>query len=98
MKCPQCKKNFNPDSKHPHQKFCSRECGKLYRRLNPPATKQTQPTKTLEQWSREALECNLDYGNYRALIAAGKTYEDLKATAATRQPVGHARAPKTYFH
>ncbi|MBR3499709.1 MAG: hypothetical protein IKO05_12115 [Selenomonadaceae bacterium] len=46
---------------------------------------------------REARECNLDYGNYRALIAAGKTYEELKATADTRTAVKHAHKPSRFI-
>ena len=37
-------------------------------------------TKSLDDWIREAAECNLDYGNYRAQIELfGKTFEELKA-------------------
>ena len=49
-----------------------------------------QPVKTINDWAREAAECNLDYGNYRALIAAGKTYEELKASAVSRPITAHA--------
>ena len=43
-------------------------------------------TRTFADWQREAAECNMDYGNYRAQIEHfGKTYEQLKATADRRQ-------------
>lgn len=53
--------------------------------------------KTLEDWVREARECNLDYGNYRALIAAGKTFEELKATAGTRTAGEHAHKQSRFI-
>lgn len=45
--------------------------------------------KTLDDWTREAFECNLDYGTYRALIAAGRTFAGLrrKRTPATRKHI-----------
>ena len=49
-----------------------------------------KPVKTLSDWSREAAECNLDYGKYRALIESGKTYEELKAQADSRSTPNHA--------
>ena len=39
--------------------------------------RHTSP-KTLDDWLREADACGLDYGTYRALIAQGKTFEQLK--------------------
>lgn len=46
---------------------------------------KSKSNKTLSEWCREAAECNLDYGNYRALIEhCGKTYKELKDTADTR--------------
>lgn len=46
--------------------------------------------KTLDDWTREAFECNLDYGTYRALIAAGRTFAELKAQADARHPQTHS--------
>ena len=41
--------------------------------------------KSLEDWIREASECNMDYGNYRAQIEHfGKTFEQLKAQADSK--------------
>ena len=56
---------------------------------------QGKPVKTLDDWAREADECNLDYGTYRALIAAGKTFEQLKACRRSPQTHSHCRIHKT---
>ena len=52
---------------------------------------QGKPVKTISDWAREADECNLDYGTYRALIAQGKTFEQLKAERRSPQPHSHCR-------
>lgn len=68
--------------KSTHRKFCCALHGEKYRRgerLTP-----TKAGKSLAEWEREAAECNLDYGNYRALLNVGKTYEELKALADGR--------------
>ena len=52
------------------------------------------PEKPLEAWVREARDCNLDYGTYRALIAAGRTFEQLKAEQ--RSPQFHSHCRHTY--
>ena len=80
IKCPQCGKEFVPN---PNQKFCSSRCQDRHCKGRPRPAKESAG-KTLDDWVREADECNLDYGNYRALIELGKTYEELKATAHTR--------------
>lgn len=49
----------------------------------------TQP-KSLDDWCREASLCNLDYGTYRALIQAGKSFDDLHKLADRRNPQIHA--------
>lgn len=55
-----------------------------------------KPTKTLSDWAREAAECGLDYGNYRALIERqGKTFEELKAQNHRPQCHSHCRIHKT---
>lgn len=56
---------------------------------------QGKPVKTLSEWCREADDCNLDYGTYRALIASGKTFEQLKAERRNPQPHSHCRIHKT---
>lgn len=35
--------------------------------------------KPMDEWIREARECDLDYGTYRTLIEQGKTFEQVKA-------------------
>ena len=97
MKCLQCGESFTPGVKHPNQKYCSRQCRARARfgKKNQRAEEQSS-RKTLANWAREATECNLDYGNYRALIASGKTYEELKATADTRSAGEHAHKPYRY--
>ena len=89
VKCPQCGEEFVRTVGT--QKFCSTRCRERYYKGRPrPAKKSTG--KTLSDWAREAKECNLDYGNYRAMIEImGKTYEELKATA-------HLRPITTYSH
>ena len=52
------------------------------------------PEKPLKAWIREARECNLDYGTYRALITAGRTFEQLKAEQ--RSPQFHSHCRHTY--
>lgn len=105
MICPICHKKFAPV--YNAQKFCSDECRtkatleksrrlhsqKAAKRVN----EQSKP-KTLADWCKEAAECNLDYGNYRALIESGKTFEELKARADSRQlPThSHLRAGRKY--
>ncbi|MBR1806274.1 MAG: hypothetical protein IJ774_07815 [Selenomonadaceae bacterium] len=50
-----------------------------------------KPVKTFADWAREADECNFDYGTYRALIAAGRTFEQLKAERRSPQTHSHCR-------
>ena len=108
--CAHCGKEFEP--KIGTQKCCSRECSKEVELLKsrersearrkacgktakkkPPA-----PPKSLAEWCKEARECNLDYGNYRALIASGKTFEELRAQADNRciQIHAHGRVHSTH--
>ena len=95
--CEICGKEFKPVNGS--QKCCSPECSIGERRRKTHA-KSAPPTsdKSLEQWCKEAAECNLDYGNYRALITSGKTFEELKAQAASRcvQIHAHGRVHSTH--
>lgn len=50
--------------------------------------------KSLEEWCREAQECNFDYGTYRALIENGKTFEELKAQADSHGQRVHNHTPR----
>ena len=105
MICPICHKEFSP--RNIEQKFCSEECRKKARKIEmrrllgrnaaKQVNEQSKP-KTLAEWCKEAAECNLDYGNYRALIESGKTFEELKARADSRQFQihSHLRAGRKY--
>lgn len=83
--------------KSPNQKFCSDLCGARYRCGSTKGKDEYLPPpdapviKSFEDYAREAEECNLDYGNYRAMLQMGKTYEELKATADKRLPLQHHR-------
>ena len=72
------------------------EQNKIRDLLNPRRRKDKQSDKTevenksLDDWCREAAECNLDYGNYRALITQGKSFDELKAQAPFRQTPAHS--------
>lgn len=101
IKCVVCGKEFMP--KATTQRYCSTTCSvaaeKKRHRSNPyvpkpkaePKPKPVKSDKPLEQWVREATACNMDYGNYRALIEhCGKTFEELKATADTRHLPAHS--------
>ena len=89
MKCAFCDKEFVPDSKHLWQKFCSYKCGERYRNGSWHLLKKTTQPTTLDQWVREADECNLDYGTYRALHELGKTFDEIKAQNHARQIHAH---------
>lgn len=107
LKCAHCGKVFSP--RNSCQKYCSEECrDQAYSQLQkverqkpkkPQKPKlEVAPKKTLADWCREANECNLDYGNYRALIESGKTFGELKANADSRQLPAHShlRAGRKY--
>lgn len=85
-KCEVCGKEFKPVNGS--QKCCSPECSIGERRRKTHA--KSAPPKSLAEWCREANECNLDYGNYRALITSGKTFEELKALADSRGVQTHS--------
>lgn len=97
-KCETCGKEFTPCNRRQkycspdcyNQKHREQHLKLLQQQT--PAQKRAQdlidkqikrPTKTLDDWAREAAECGLDYGTYRALIAQGKTFKQLKAEHAT---------------
>ena len=105
MICQICHKDFVP--RYSFQKFCSDVCSKKAERLRhrklraqnaaKQVNEQSNP-KSLDDWCREAAECNLDYGNYRALIESGKTFDELKARADSHQfqTHSHLRAGRKY--
>lgn len=103
--CPHCHEKFIPIPSY--KVYCSRKCcdtADKFRKREVQknsllelkvAKAENKPVKTLSDWSREAAECNMDYGNYRAQVEVfGKTFEELKATAASRSTTAHARASK----
>ena len=99
--CELCGKKFMTN--YPRKKTCSAECSRALdgRRCRKSiiadrvAEAENKLTKTLSDWTREARECNMTYGQYRAQIEVfGKTYEELKATADTRATMAHAHANK----
>ena len=80
-------------------KYCSKKCRneaiKKEQAKQAMAKATGEKVKTIEDWTREARECNLDYGTYRGLIEqCGRTYEELKATADNRAAKYHAHASK----
>lgn len=89
MECKFCGRELKPDPKHPNQKYCSEKCRNRFVKglfhLRP-----SNESKSLSDWLHEAAECNLDYGTYRGLRNLGKSFEELKATAANRQMPAHA--------
>lgn len=97
--CEFCGKIFDPAKGN--ARFCSRKCYDAWR-IAPKESKQepAEPPKPLTDWIREAKECNLDYGTYRGLIEQGKTFDQLKALAPSRNPGIHSRSHRspTYIH
>lgn len=88
-----------------NRKYCSEKCRRAaqrelesLRRRNrrrnvkaDPATKK--PVKSLEDWIREARECNLDYSTYRTLVElCGMTFDELKAERRRVQTHSHCKA------
>ena len=73
LKCERCGKKFVP--LNANQRFCCKSCSETFR-----ATRRSEPkpAKTLEQWQAEAAACGLSYGYYRAALASGKSFEELK--------------------
>lgn len=88
--CLQCGKKFLAQS----AKYCSQQCRNKAAKK---AKEQRKCSKTLDDWLREAAECNLDYGTYRALRQAGKTYDELKATAGERRLQVHNSTAHQHF-
>ena len=80
-------------------KYCSKKCRneaiKKEQAKQAMAKATGEKVKTIADWTREARECNMDYGTYRGLIEqCGRTYEELKATAGSRAAKYHAHASK----
>ncbi len=98
-KCPVCGKDF--ETPYITRKYCSDEC---YRKKDRQRSRDYQspymkkkvdqsvgnPVKTLDDWIREAADCNLDYGTYRALRSAGKSFEEIKTRFGGRSLCTHS--------
>lgn len=94
-KCLVCGKEFNIRGNR--KKYCSDQCGAVadkkmaLERTTRRKAKElidkalSRKIKTLDDYIREAAACGLDYGNYRALIGQGKTFEEIKARYRRRQ-------------
>jgi len=93
IKCVHCGKLFTPVFKG--TSFCSRLCYRLYIEKKKAAAKEILDAVShgqggcLNDLAKLAAECNLDYGTYRGLIAAGKTHDELKAQAPLRNLPNH---------
>ena len=88
-----------------NRKYCSEKCRRAgqrelenlrrrNRRRKVKVDKATKkPVKSLEDWIREADECNLDYGTYRTLVElCGMTFDELKADRRSPQTHSHCKA------
>ena len=71
--------------------FCSTRCSLEYHGLVPREHSKNRSGRQLSDIVREARECNLDYGTYRAYLNMGKTFEELKLLAPVRNPPVHQR-------
>ena len=92
-RCEECGKEFEP--RLSIQRYCSPQCAEIYNKPKSTAKSPPKPKcKTLSDWCREAAECNLDYGNYRALIESGKSFDELKARADSQGVSGHSHHRK----
>lgn len=102
--CPTCGKNF--ETMRTDKIYCSEDCQRFatkksiaFNRMQEKIAKaEGKSTKTLSDWEREASECNLDYGTYRGLIAAGKTYDELKVLYSDRATPAHSHASNGSRH
>lgn len=92
-RCEECGREF--ETRLSTQRYCSQQCAKICNKPKSTAKSQTRRhDKTLADWCKEAAECNLDYGTYRGLIEAGKTFDELKARADSRGISGHSHHRK----
>ena len=102
--CPTCGQSF--ETMRTDKIYCSEDCQRFankkstaFNRMQEKIAKaEGKPSKTLSDWEQEARECNLDYGTYRGLIAAGKTYDELKALYAERTTPAHSHVSNGSRH
>lgn len=111
LKCARCRKEFTLSNSgsgcRTPKKYCTERCRKLAAKERMAAQKEADrrreellrelAAKTLDDWLREAAECRLDYGTYRALRYMGKTYDELKATAGERRLQVHNSTSHQHF-
>lgn len=72
--CDNCGHPFTP--RNANQRFCCKSCADHHSLNHTPC--RCEPVKSLEQWQNEAAACGLSYGKYRAALASGKSFEELK--------------------
>ena len=60
------------------QIYCSDECKLIMREDDTPVVKSPAEKSNLDKLVDEADACGLSYGNYKAQLAMGKTFEELK--------------------
>ena len=88
--CKNCGRSFN--TRDAGAEFCSNRCNLEYLGVVTRVHSKNRGGQ-VSDFAREAAECNLDYGTYRAFRNMGKTYEELKALAPIRNPPVHQHTP-----
>lgn len=73
--------------------FCSTRCSLEYHGQVERKHSKKRSDGRFSEVVREARECNLDYGTYRAYLNMGKTFEELKMLAPMRNPQVHQHTP-----
>ena len=90
--CLNCGREYRTDDAG--DPFCSTRCSLEYHGLVPREHNKNRSGRQLSDVVREARECNLDYGTYRAYLNMGKTFEEVKLLAPIRNPQVHQRTPR----
>lgn len=79
--CLHCGKEFSYDPADKVKEFCSLKCEKAHASKTAFSSTPKKQKKSLEQWQREATQCGMTYGQYRAMVEKfGKTFDELKLT------------------
>lgn len=76
-KCILCEAEY--ETRNAGSRYCP-AC-REYIQTGKPALWEDKPPKTgknLDDWIAEAAACGLSYGNYRAALSFGKTFDELK--------------------
>ena len=79
-KCRQCGVTFYTNNME--RQFCTPRCEVAFKVCRARANETRE--QRLNRLAREARECGLDYGTYRAMLGLGKTYEELRAREIER--------------